>query len=74
MSNKSNERVWQFPIEEEVQFRKNGIIFFEECAIEMATRVGRHLGSMKNVQFETAPGGKWLVTGTVVLESVKPHA
>ena len=74
MSNGSDERVWQFPISDDQQFRKNGIIYFDERAAEMAKRVGCRLLGIKSVQLETAPGGKWKIRGTVILKSVRAHA
>ncbi len=68
------EQVWQFHVENGLQFDKNGETYFRERATEMAETIGCRFAGMRNVELGTAPGGKWLVTGTVSLEKANAHA
>jgi hypothetical protein len=70
----SGEQVWQFLVDEAIQFEKNGATYFEKCATGLADTIGCRLVAVKNVQLETTPSDKWMVTGTVNLESLKAHA
>lgn len=69
-----SEQVWQFHVEDGLHFDKNGSTFFKERATEMAETIGCRLVSTKNVELETVSGGRWMVTGTVGLESAKKDA
>ena len=69
-----SEQVWQFHVEDGLQFDKNGSTFFRQRATEMAETIGCRLVSMKNIELETVPGGRWMVTGTVSLEKAKAFA
>jgi hypothetical protein len=68
------EQVWQFNVKEGLQFVKNGETYFRERATEMAETIGCRFIGMKNVELETAPGGSWMVTGTVSLEKANAPA
>lgn len=70
----TSERIWQFHVEDGIQFDNNGIEYFEERAAEKAaTLVCRVIGS-KNVQLLNEPGTDWLVMGTVILEKALAKA
>jgi hypothetical protein len=70
----TSEQVWHFHVEDGLQFDKNGTTYFNERATEWAETIGCRLVSMKNVELETVPGGRWMVTGTVSLEKANAHA
>ena len=70
----SNEQVWQFQVFDGHQFEKNGATYFAERAAEMAETLGCRIINIKNVDLQNTPGGKWMVTGTAVLEKAKVHA
>ena len=70
----TSEQVWQFHVVEGRQFEKNGATYFAERANEMAETLGCRVINTKNIGLQNTPGGKWMVTGTVVLESAKANA
>ena len=70
MLNSTNEHVWQFHVEDGSQFKDNGVAYFESRAREMAATIGCQLLAMKNVQLERVRG-RWTVTGTAVLDTLK---
>jgi hypothetical protein len=73
MFNNTNEHVWQFHVSDASQFKDNGRAYFEARASEMAATIGCHLAATKNVQLEFVRG-RWTVTGTAVLDSLKATA
>ncbi|MEP7172525.1 MAG: hypothetical protein ABI705_03455 [Aestuariivirga sp.] len=70
----SNEQVWQFHVVDGHQFEKNGATYFAQRAAEMAETLGCSVIHTKNIDLQNTPGGKWMVTGTAVLEKAKVHA
>ena len=70
MFNNTNEHVWQFHVEDRSHFKDNGRAYFEARAKEMAETIGCNLAGSKNVQLEIVRG-RWMVTGMVVLHSLK---
>ena len=74
MFNNTNEHVWQFHVEEGHQFHLNGRTYFAERAAEMAATLGCVVVGTKHIDLQNIPGGKWMVTGTAVLEKAKVHA
>jgi hypothetical protein len=70
----SSEQVWQFIVDEAIQFENNGETYFEKCATGLAETSGSLLVAVKNVQLETTPFDKWIVTGTVNSRSLRAHA
>ena len=70
MFNNTNEQVWQFHVEDRSHFKDNGRAYFEARANEMAATIGCNLSGSKNIQLELVRG-RWLVTGTAVLNSWK---
>ena len=69
-----SEQVWQFHIEDGLQFDKNGATYFAERATEMAETMGCRVVNTKNIELQNTPGGRWMVTGTVGLEGAKTNA
>ena len=67
------EQVWQFHVEDSPQFDKNGETYFRQRATELAETIGCHFVGLKNVELEAVPGGRWKVTGTVSLETLKAY-
>lgn len=70
MFNNTNEHVWQFHVEDGSQFKDNGRAYFEARAQELAETIGCNLVGSKNVQLEFIRG-RWKVTGTAILDSLK---
>jgi hypothetical protein len=70
----SNEQVWQFHVVDGRQFEKNGATYFAERAAEMAETLGCRVLNTKNIDLQNTSGGKWMVTGTAILESAKADA
>ena len=70
----SSEEVWQFHVVDGRQFEKNGATYFAERAAQMATTLGCRLLNSKNSDLHSIPGGKWMVTGTAILQSAKADA
>jgi hypothetical protein len=69
MFNNTDEHVWQFQVEG-ARFEDNGRAYFELRAREMAATIGCNLAGVKNVQMEFVRG-RWKVTGTAILDSLK---
>jgi hypothetical protein len=67
----TNEQVWQFHVVEGRQFNLNGKTYFAERAAELAATIGCSVLDTKNVDLQNTPGGKWMVTGTAILQSAK---
>jgi hypothetical protein len=70
----SSEQVWQFHVVDGHQFEKNGATYFGERANQMAETLGYRVIKTKNIDLQNTPGGKWMVTGTAVLEKAKVNA
>ena len=70
----SNEEVWQFHVVDGHQFEMNGATYFAERATQMAKTLGCRLLNSKNSDLHRMPGGKWMVTGTAILQSAKADA
>ena len=70
----SSEEVWQFHVVDGHQFERNGATYFAERAAQMAKTLGCRLLNSKNSDLHSIPGGKWMVTGTAVLQSAKADA
>jgi hypothetical protein len=70
----SNEQVWQFHVVDGHQFDRNGATYFAERAAQMANTLGCRLLNIKNIGLHSIPGGKWMVTGTAILQSAKADA
>lgn len=70
----TSEQIWQFHVEDGLQFDNNGIQYFEQRAAEMAATLGCRVIGSKNVQLLNEPGTDWLVTGTVILEKTSAKA
>ncbi len=70
----TSEQVWQFHVVDANQFEKNGATYFAKRANEMAETLGSRVINTKNIDLQNTAGGKWMVTGTVVLENAKANA
>ncbi len=70
----SSEEVWQFYVVDGHQFEKNGATYFAERAAQMAETLGCRLLNSKNSDLHSIPGGKWMVTGTAILQNAKAVA
>ena len=70
----TREQVWQFHVVEGRQFDLNGKTYFAERAAEMAKTLGCVVVSTKHIALQNMPGGKWMVTGTAILEKAKADA
>lgn len=70
MFNNTDEHVWQFHVEDASQFKDNGHAYFVARASQMASTIGCNLVGARSVQLELIRG-RWMVTGTVVLNSLK---
>jgi hypothetical protein len=73
MFNHSEEHVWQFHVEDGSQFKDNGRAYFESRAAELASTIGFNLAASKNVYLEFVTG-RWKVTGTAILNTLKAIA
>ena len=69
----SSEQVWQFHVVDGHQFEKNGAVYFADRVGEMAETFGCRLINTKNIDLQNTLGGKWIVTGTAVLEKPKAN-
>jgi hypothetical protein len=67
-------QVWQFHVVDGHQFEKNGATYFAERAALMADTLGCRVISAKNIDLQNTAGGKWMVTGTAVLEKAMVNA
>ena len=70
----TSEQVWQFHVVEGRQFDLNGKTYFAERAAEMASTLGCRVLDIKNIDLQNIIGGKWMVTGTAILESARADA
>ena len=70
----TSEQVWQFHVVDANQFEKNGATYFAKRANEMAETLGCRVINTKNIDLQNTLGGKWMVTGTAILETAKANA
>ena len=70
MFNESEEHMWQFHVEDGSQFKDNGQAYFESRATELASTIGHNLAACKNIYLEFV-AGRWKVTGTAILNTLR---